>query len=76
METLKTYRSDVTIPVLDTTSAFARGVTLTEAFRLWQAHDRGYQGARRVSHGMGALLTAKASTNVAQEEMVEMRACA
>jgi len=76
METLKTYRSDVEIPVLDTTSAFARGVTLTEAFRLWQAHDHGYRGAKRVSAGMNTLASSKASTRVAHQAVAEMRACA
>ena len=33
------YRSEVSIPVLEAASAFSRGVTLTEAFRLWQVHN-------------------------------------
>lgn len=76
METLKTYRSDVEIPVLDTTSAFARGVTLTEAFRLWQAHDHGYRAAGRVSAGKNLLAVNKASARVAYQEVAEMRCCA
>lgn len=73
METMQEFRNEVSIPVLETTSAFARGVTLTEAFRLWQAHDH----ARKEARCMGGT---KAPLNVyaisMQDNSQAMRYCA
>lgn len=71
METVKNYRSEASIPVLEATSAFARGVTLTEAFRLWQAHDRAKQ-VRVKGGAMATLHVYPASANAAPE----LRYCA
>jgi hypothetical protein len=74
METRQDFRSGVGIPVLETTSAFARGVTLTEAFRLWQAHDRAAQIAR-MKGGMKAPLNVYAASMQSRTEH-PLRQCA
>jgi hypothetical protein len=73
METMREFRNEVSIPVLETTSAFARGVTLAEAFRLWQAHDHARKEARCYG-GTKAPLNVVAMSTQANPE--RMRYCA
>ena len=64
------YRSEVSIPVLEAASAFSRGVTLTEAFRLWQVHNV-KQGARYKAANANA-----AVCPASHKPLKELRPCA
>lgn len=67
MKTADQFRNDVSIPVLETTSAFARGVTLAEAFRLWQAHDRARKASRCGGGSMAPLNVVALNTELRPE---------